>query len=225
METEPGKLYGVVSGDVVGSSKLNKQARESLYNSLQRASSRLSDWLGEAMPLPVDVFGGDSWQLLLTTPEKSLAAALFYRAALRSDTPGVDTRSAVAIGTVDFVPGDAVSAGDGPAFRLSGRLLSEGLGKRRLAFAAEDAQTSDRWDLVFERLDALVTSNWTAKRALAVAGALRGWTQQTIGQQWEPAIDQATVNRHLKGAGWSAIARALAEFEQFWAVRGKSAGG
>jgi hypothetical protein len=223
METEPSKLYGVVSGDIVGSSKLDRQAREELYESMQRASSLLSDWLGGAMPLPVDIFGGDSWQVLLTSPEQSLAAALFYRAALRCDSPGVDTRTAVAIGTVDFVPGQTVSAGDGAAFRLSGRLLHEGLGKRRLAFAAEDAPSAGQWDLVFELLDALITANWTEKRARSVAGALRGWTQQAIGQLWEPAIDQATVNRHLKGAGWPAISRAVREFTAFWSSRGPAA--
>lgn len=216
MDTEPGKLYGVVSGDIVGSSKLDRQAREALYDSMQRASSLLSEWLGSSMPLPVDIFGGDSWQVLLSAPEKSLAAALFFRAVLRSDAPNVDTRTAVAIGTIDFVPGNAVSAGDGPAFRLSGRLLQEGLGKRRLAFATEQEELKGQWDLVLELLDALIIANWTDKRARAVAGALRGWTQQTIGQRWDPPIEQATVNRHLKGAGWPAISRAVTEFAEFW---------
>jgi hypothetical protein len=216
MEIRSGKLYGVVSGDVVGSSKLHKGERAALFESMQRASSVLRGWLGDRMPLPVDVFGGDSWQLLVTAPEKTLAAALLYRATLRAGTPSADTRSAIAIGTVDFVPGEAVSAGDGAAFRLSGRLLSERLGKRRMGFATEQADRSGQWDLVLDLLDTLITSSWTDKRARAVSGALQGWTQQAIGQLWDPPIDQATVNRHLKTAGWTAIARAIEDFERYW---------
>jgi hypothetical protein len=218
MEIQQDKLYGVVSGDLIGSSKFDKAERSGLFESMQKASSELGQWLGDVMPLPVDVFGGDSWQLLVTAPEKALAAALLYRASLRAGTPSADTRSAVAIGTLDFVPGDSVAAGDGDAFRLSGRMLKEGLGKRRMGFATSDSERSGQWDLVFQLLDSLIIGGWTDKRARAVSGALRGWKQAAIGELWDPPIDQATVNRHLKEAGWAAVSRAVGDFEKFWSA-------
>ncbi len=135
MEVTKGKLYGVVTGDVVASSKLSPPDRERLFAVMKEASRELRQWLGEAMPLEVDIYGGDSWQILLATPGKALAAALFFRAYLRAHPPHCDSRFAVAIGPIDFVPGKNVSEGDGDAFRRSGQMLEGGLGKRRMGFA------------------------------------------------------------------------------------------
>jgi hypothetical protein len=219
MDVKLGELYGVITGDVVGSTKLDPIKREALFEIMKEAAATLREWLGrKVMPLDVDIYSGDSWQILLTNPGKTLAAGLFYRAQLRAATKNRDTRLAVAIAPVDFVPGKKVSEGDGEAFRLSGTLLRDGLGKRRMAFAAHDLTAGRSWDLVFELVDSLVTHHWSQKQALAMSGALRGWKQEDIGALWDPPVDQPTVNQRLKLAGWAAISRAVAEFEDFWAT-------
>lgn len=185
---------------------------------MKTGSSLLEEWLGrKVMPLDVDIFSGDSWQVLLTNPGKTLAAGLLYRAHLRSSGLKCDTRFVVGIGAIDFVPGKNVSEGDGEAFRLSGQLLREGLRKRRMAFAAHDLQATHQWDLAFDLIDSLASQHWSEKQALAMTGALRGWKQEDIGTLWSPRIEQPSVNRSLKSAGWSSISRAIAEFELFWA--------
>lgn len=212
MEVEQGRTYGVVSGDVVASSKLPAEERRALFDTMRAGSDELGRWLGEAMPLEVDIHGGDSWQMLLADPQKSLAAGLFYRAYLKAHPPHVDSRFAVAVGPIDFVPGEKVSEGDGLAFRQSGELLAEGLGKRRMGFASETNECQI-WDLVLELLDAIV-QRWTEKQALAITGALRGWTQEETARLWDPPVEQPTIHRQLQAARWPAVARAVEEFER-----------
>jgi hypothetical protein len=215
MRVDVGELYGVVTGDVVGSTKLKPLEREALFQVMREGSHELQAWLGKKkMPLEVDIYGGDTWQILLTDPGKTLAAGLFFRAFLRSRAPRRDTRFVAAVGPIDFVPRNKVSEGDGEAFRLSGQGLAE-LKKRRMGFAGLDLSATRQWDLVFELIDALAT-RWPEKRALAVTGAVRDWTQEQIGQLWDPAIEQSTVNVHLKGAGWASIKRVLDEFQAYW---------
>jgi hypothetical protein len=218
MDVKLGELYGVITGDVVGSTKLKPVPREALFQIMKEGAKTLQEWLGrKTMPLSVDIYGGDTWQILLKNPGKALAAGLFYRAHLRASSSKSDTRFVIAIGPIDFVPGKKVSEGDGEAFRLSGQFLADRLGKRRMGFAAHDHGAASRWDLAFELVDSLITNHWSEKQALAMTGALRGWKQEEIGQLWNPPVDQPTVNGRLKLAGWPAILRAIAEFEQFWA--------
>jgi hypothetical protein len=215
MKVELEKLYGVVTGDVVGSSKLKPLEREALFQVMREGAQELRSWLGKkVMPLDVDIYGGDTWQILLTDPGKVLPAGLFFRTFLRARSPLRDTRFVAAVGLIDFVPRNKVSEGDGEAFRLSGQTLAE-LKKRRMAFAAHDLSAASRWDVVFELVDA-VAMRWPEKRSIAVAGALRGWTQEVIGRTWEPPIEQSTVNRHLRAAGWPAVERAILEFQAYW---------
>lgn len=224
MHIDPDKLYAVVSGDIVGSSTLRSPDRKALLDQLLELSQTLRSWLNDAMPLEISVHSGDSWQFLLTQPGRALSAALFCRAFLRSiDAPDekspklkIDARIAIGIGTVDFVPGKNVTEGDGEAFRLSGRLLAEKIPKRRLRFAAANEEATSRWDVVFELIDAIIINEWSAKRALAISGALREEKQEEIGELWQPAISQPTVNRHLEASCWPATERAILEFQKYW---------
>jgi hypothetical protein len=219
MKVELDRLYGVISGDIVASTKIGPIERERLFALMKQGSAALQEWLGKrAMPLEIDVYSGDSWQILLTAPGKSLAAGLFFRAHLLASTPRRDTRLAVAVGPIDFVPGRKASEGDGAAFRLSGQLLVSDLGKRRMGFAAHDLDAARRWDVVFDLIDAIASIQWRQKQARAVLGALRGWTQEEIGARWEPPIEQSSVFGHLQRAGWAAISRSIARFEEYWAA-------
>jgi hypothetical protein len=219
MEVQLDQLYGVVTGDIVQSTKIGPVEREKLFFVMKEGSDALQKWLGKrVMPLEVDVYSGDSWQILLTNPGKALAAGLFYRAFLRAADPQRDTRFAVGIGPIDFVPGKRVSEGDGQAFRLSGELLASGLGKRRMGFAAASREATSRWDTTLDLIDAIVTRHWREKQSRAVREAIRGQTQGEIGAQWEPPIEQSSVNEHLRRACWPAISRAISQFEEYWAA-------
>ncbi len=136
------------------------------------------------------------------------------RATLLASPLNIDTRFAIAIAGVDFVPTAGIEEADGEAFRLSGRKLSEGLRRRQaIGFTCADPDESAQWDIVCHLIDALVRTNWTDNRARAVSGALRGWTGSRTGELWPEPISQQVISRHLVDAGWEAIEPALESFE------------
>lgn len=214
----PGARICVVTGDVVASSALTPAQREDLLRELKAASAAVAELLGpEALPLPVDVYGGDSWQMAVTEPARGLRAALLLRAHLLAHvTPDartpVDTRLALAIGTVERVPGARVSEGEGTAFRRSGRAVTE-LGDRRMAFVTDPDDALADWDITFRLLDEIVRA-WTARQARAMTGALRGWSQEQIADLWQPKITQPTVANHLRAARADAVLFAVEGFER-----------
>ena len=217
---EPGKDYAVITGDVIASSDLEATQRKELPATIESIAATLTDWLGADEVAPVAIFGGDSWQLLLATPANALRAALFMRASLLASPLGIDTRLAIAVGGVDFVPEAGVERADGEALRMSGRLLSELPGRSvSMGFECPDKTLSRHWDLVACLIDALIRTNWTANRARAVSGALRGFTGVQIGELWPAPIAKQTAGRHLTEVAWETLERVLGEYEAAFGLR------
>lgn len=218
MEIQPGKLYAVLTGDVVGSSRLDVSGRRKMNYAIHRAAEGVREVFGEAVPLEVDIYRGDGWQLMLSTPSGSLRAGLLYRTTFRvfMEMDGIDTRVAIGLGSVDLLPDLNVSSGDGPAFRASGASLEDMPRGRRMRFAWPDIDKrglAEALDVIVQLVDELAI-HWTGKQAKAVAGALKGWTQNRVARQWgERQITQQAVAQHLDRASWSAVERALEFFE------------
>lgn len=207
---EPGKDYAVITGDVIDSSSLEAGQRKQLPELIHRVSDDLRAWRGEETLTPLSIFGGDSWRVLLADPRDALRVGLYIRASLLASKLDIDTRLVIGVAGVDFMTEGGLEEADGEAFRISGRRLAEGMGRRSIVFAHHDLQTADRWDLVCYLIETLIRVNWTANRAQAVCGALRGLTSEAIGQQlWNPPITQQSVHKHLSEAGWDAIEAAL----------------
>lgn len=214
MKVKTGKLYGVITGDIIGSSRLSLKERHHLHDVMKRGATELKKQFGTVMPLGVDFYSGDAWQMVLAEPKSTLRAGLLYRAHLRASMDNADTRLVIGVGTIDFVPRGRVSEGEGEAFRASGRLLSEGTSSSRMRFSAPSHPEWDFLDLAVCLLDALIVRHWTSKRALAITGALRGWTQGKIAGLWTPPIRQQSVVDHLRGAAWEATEQTLEAFER-----------
>lgn len=205
--------YAVLTGDVVDSSRLGPDQRRSLPGLLKRAAKELQRSFPKAVPHDLEVFRGDSWQLLVADPALCLRAALFFRAGVMAGSPDgtrVDTRIAIAVDRIDFVPARNVSAGDGPAYRASGEALDRLDAGVRLALVGG---AEAPWRDVAVRLVDAIVQEWTARQARAVAGRLRGWTQGQIAEHWPEGITQQTVARHLARSHWAAIEPALAAVE------------
>jgi len=68
------------------------------------------------------IFRGDSFQGVLSRPDEALNAALIIRASLLSKFKGkrtrLDSRIAIGIGKIDYLPLDQAGEGDGEAFRI-----------------------------------------------------------------------------------------------------------
>jgi hypothetical protein len=215
MKIESGKLYAVLTGDIVSFSKLPKGDRASIHRILQEGTETFQKAFKGSIPLKVDVFRGDSWQLLVADTSLALRAALFLRAYLCAsiETAKVDTRIALGIGTIDFVPDGRVSRGDGAAYRISGSGLERMNKASRMSFGFLDNSAEGALDIIVRLVDAIVIK-LSARQARALTGALQGLTQERIGSLWKPPITQQTVNRHLQRAGWFAVEGAIRFFEE-----------
>ena len=200
-----------MTGDVVESSGLARVDRQALPTLLKRIGRDLRKAFPKAVPMELDVFRGDSWQLIVSDPAMSIRAGLFFRAGVIASNPAgqrIDTRMAIATGTVDFVS-KRVSEGDGSAYRASGKGLDALPDQVRMSFTGAGGAGEG---VAMTLLDAIV-QDWTGLQARAVMGRLRGWTQAEISTLWPKSISQQSVARHLERAHWPAVESALRYLE------------
>lgn len=216
MDIDPTKQYAVISGDFIGFSNLPLKNRQAMYFILKSGSKELAEAFPGIMPWDVDMFRGDGWQMVLTDPVCSLLAALYFKAYIRSTTAQkkIDTRMAIAVGNIDYIPENRVSAGDGAAFRMSGRLLDR-ISRNKSAttrFIMEDQRASTFLDRTVHHAGNL-SSSWTAKQAMVIMSALRGWAHDQICSNLDEEISEKKLGRLLNLSGWPEIKHALSIFE------------
>ncbi len=207
----------VLTGDIVRSSSLPTDRRLALFQSLQDLSALLKHQYPDAVRCDLAKFRGDGWQLVIDRPQKFFEISLYIRTYIRMrfSEEELDTRIAAAVGSVEFVPEDNVSAGFGQAFTESGKKLDE-LKQYRMgiSLALENAARYARlFDALLKSYDTIITA-WTALQSQAVHLALQGLTQAEVGRRWQPQpIEQVTVNRHLSAAKWGLIKEGIEIFE------------
>jgi len=212
------KLYAVLTGDVVGSSKLNASQRRVLQEVMSSASEQVQATFTDDIPFPPVRFRGDGWQFAVAVPHLSLRIGLFFRGLILAGMQAgrVDTRVAIGLGEVDFLPSATISSGDGEAFRLSGEALETLRRPTRMALLVSESCSSpltDALDVIVKLVD-LQASGWTGQQARAVVGALLDLTQESISQRWfKKRISQQAVAQHLDRAGWGTIEPAIRFYE------------
>lgn len=120
-------------------------------------------------PVKLEMYRGDSFQVVVDKPEYALAIAIALRAKLKAETPDGqklwDARLAVGVGDISF-ESDNIVTSDGEAFRLSGHSFDH-IGKKRLSISTPWADFNTNIELVTRFADDLITS-WTAKQARVV---------------------------------------------------------
>ena len=214
---EPVNL-AVLTGDIVGSSNLSAERRMALYETFPVLSKMLMEQFPADVSYMMSNFRGDGWQVIVNNPGKALEISLFIRTFIRFtyQKEKLDSRIAIGIGPVQFIPKDNVSAGDGPAYLLSGRLL-ESLKTRRMGVdlvQSNNLMLTKSLQSMISLLDQIVIS-WGAGQCTAVFYALQHFTQVEIAEKWKPKpIKQASVSKSLKTAGWEQVSQALISFEE-----------
>jgi hypothetical protein len=216
MDIDPKKTYAVISGDFIGFSHLPLKNRQSMYFILKNGGIELSKAFPGIMPYEVDMFRGDGWQMLLTDPVLSLRATLYFRAYIRSKTARqkIDTRMAIAVGAIDYIPENRVSAGDGAAFRMSGKLLDK-INRSKSAtmrLMMEDKKTAMSLNRTVLKTG-LLAAQWTALQAKAMMGKLKGWSHDQISADGHPGISSQAIRRRIIQDGWPQIHHALSVYE------------
>jgi hypothetical protein len=210
-------IFAVITGDVIGSSAY-ATGQTPTAKIIREIEHQLLPYFRREIFAGVDVFRGDSWQMVVQDPIRSLRIALFFRALMISGRGLIvaDSRLSIGFGQITYLPESNISSGDGQAFRLSGA----GLDKCKkdqlmcLNFPQEDLSSLPGSLNMIVRLVDLQVQRWTSRQADAVAGALVGLNQKKIATDWFPnPVSQQAISQHLESAGWDPIEEAVEYFE------------
>lgn len=211
METK--KIYAVLTGDLIGSSRFRVEEREKVISNLKDSFKMISPDIITSMFV---IFRGDSFQGVLSRPEEALIAALIIRSSLLSRFKGkrarLDARIAIGIGTIDYLPGNQVGEGDGEAYRNSGLELDK-MKKREQNIIIKTPWAGINEELRIEcsLLDALI-QRWTKEQAEVILYHItKGVTQEEIARILN--ISQPAVFQRLKIGGYWAVQAFLEHFE------------
>ncbi|GAD04449.1 hypothetical protein HQ45_07085 [Porphyromonas crevioricanis] len=205
------KIKGVITGDIVSSSSIQLEWREKLLLTMQE----IAEDLKEVSDLQIEFFRGDSFQLLVEQPEKTLLVAILFRAGLVSRTPQEskrrwDARVSIGIGEVSFLS-DNILVSDGEAFHFSGREMDD-IKKKRLTLRT-------RWEHINEELSVStafaddIISGWTQAQAEVIyLVLLHDITQKEIASR----IDKSpqTISKLLGTAKENLIKKYLERYQK-----------
>jgi hypothetical protein len=215
-------LYAVVTGDIISSSKFKAKQHEHLLSALKSSFRTIEEIWPNIICAPFEIYRGDSFQGVLSKPEKALHAAIVIRASLRRHfqikrrRDIVDARIVVGIGSIASLPHDRVAEGDGEAFRRSGPVLDEiekgWLRKQvRLLILTPWQEIDAELDVECTLLDALI-NRWSAEQAESILGQIKGLTQTAAAKKF--GISQSANSQRLIDAGGRAVRKLCRRYEK-----------
>lgn len=202
----------VITGDIVRSREMGDL--QALLQVLKEAVVEIEKELDTLIKL--ELYRGDSFQILIDRPEQAIKIAVLLRSKLRSATKSLegyitdtsleklwDARVAVGIGKVNK-PAPKVVESTGEAFELSGRQLDKLKGSQdRISFKSSWEDLNHQLEVLAKLTDAII-SRWTLNSSEAVYSYLLfGETQQQIAMKLK--ISQPAVHKRLTIANIDAI--------------------
>lgn len=205
-------LYGVLTGDLVGSSNLSPTALDEVRNFLQAVPGQFNAVFPKSIRKGVDIVRGDGWQMLMLETRLAVRAALYVRFSLKARFE-MDSRVAIGIGRVASLHRSSLAKSSGTAFQISGSSLDGMSADRRMAYVEEDADTrlAEAESLLLLWLDRLATEA-TKAQCSSLSGALLNMTQPELARLEKVA--QPTVNKKLRAAGWQDMEVILDHWER-----------
>jgi hypothetical protein len=204
------KIYAVLTGDLVKSSRLTSAKSKGAMERLKKITVEFAEQHPNSVVGRIDTFRHDSWQLLLEQPALALRIAVFLRTALKLQSDAstkYDTRISIGIGKVELISKRRISDSRGPAFTFSGKGL-DAIDGRCLALVTGDDTPALWYGLergVVPLLDCIV-GDWTPTESRAVYGALKDWTQEETARNWPP--QEKTAKRPTRQAVGDSLVRA-----------------
>lgn len=208
------KRYAVITGDIVNSTSLSQEQRMILLKTLKEIFKKIEEVYPHTIESQFEIYRGDSFQGVLSDPEKALITCILIKAYLRKSFPTTlkkawDARLALGIGEIDFLSHTG-SEGDGPAFRRSGPVLDEMKGENRTMITTPWENINLEFEVSCTFLD-IIISRWSSSQAEVVLELLDGFTQQQIADKLK--ISQVAVHHRIKNAGWNAVQKFLNRYE------------
>lgn len=214
------RLYAVITGDLIDSSKFMDKERQKvtslLYESFRIVENEIVP--NEAFQYKFEIYRGDSFQGVLKNPEFALNTAIAILTFLQSNPVNnklVLPRLSIGIGSIDyFSSSDKISESDGEAFQNSGRMLDEMKKKYEiLRITTPDSRLNDIFDVQCTFFD-VICDKWKIEDSEAVFGKTKKLTQEQIASEY--GISQSAVSYRLKSAGYKAIKKFIRYYENLF---------
>ncbi|MDK2974060.1 MAG: hypothetical protein PWP08_431 [Methanofollis sp.] len=211
-----GRIYGVLTGDVIRSTRLKKEYGDALITFIRNTL----DDAGKNNIMPYSIFRGDSFQGITRNPENALEDAIFIRLSLiasrysgNTREDHLDARIAIGVGTIDYLPENmSVGEGDGEAFRNSGPELDEMKADNKKLIVKTPWDGVDReFEIHCASLDRSLDTI-TPKQAEAMYYYLKGLSQQEIAGKL--GVTQSAISNRIKHADYQIIEKIMAAYKQ-----------
>lgn len=191
-------IVGVITADVVDSSKIPAELRESFLEAVHQIQSQLQS----IAPFQMEIYRGDSFQIIMDDYSNAVLIAVLIRAGLKMSSPAGqlwDVRMSIGIGEVSYV-NSHITVSDGEAFRYSGRGL-ELIGKKRLSITTPSQEINEELAVSTAFADDIIT-HWTKLQSERVFYyLLSGLNQTELAQQ--KGIKLQVLNDTLRAAKYS----------------------
>lgn len=209
-----GKIFAVLTGDLVGSSRFEIETKRDEVLSILKDSFRKVESPG-IIASHFAIHRGDSFQGVLFSPEDALKAAIIIRTNLLSNpiekNIRMDARIAIGLGKIEYLPEDTVGEGDGEAFRNSGMELDRmKKGERNITIKTPWTETDAELKTECALFNAL-SHRWTREQAEAILYQVHGYTQDEIAKKLN--ISQSAVFQRLRTGGSWAVQAFLERFK------------
>lgn len=212
--TSKGKVYAVITGDIIGSTKLSPAEMKKVRAAVGE-TTRAFVLRNDPLTRGAEFFQGDSWQVLLGDPANALRMTLLIQATLRSKT-NAETRAAIGIGAVSSLERTAAIS-TGEAFTLSGRALENiPTGVRLTGALPERVRAPALWFPHLLHLCSGLLRGWT-RRQSEVMGlwlSLTDPTYESVASKLTPPIAKQSVSDILTSANLQALYEALSIFQE-----------
>jgi DNA-directed RNA polymerase specialized sigma subunit len=223
-------LKAVITGDIIQSTKLTPEQRQSLLENIERNLKILD----EVYKMKSEIYRGDSFQCLLNT-ENALIVALIIKTYIRGLNPSVlydlqsrkeplkknsifytnyifDARIAIGIGETEET-NKKLASSNGQAFLISGHLLDEIKNTKQTLIIGSSDEYNDELETESILLDAII-SKTSALQCHVINLKLRNLTEIQIAEKLN--IGQSAVNQRSTAGNWNAIESMRFRFEEIY---------
>lgn len=205
------RTIAIITGDVVDSTKLSLEERYIMINALQA----IPDIISQISQVSMEIFRGDSFQILIHDVATAAKVAIAIRAWLRCQTvvsgkSPLDARLAIGIGGA-YYQSDSLSTSDGEAYRLSGRLLDR-MQKSRLEIVTTWPKVNEELNLSTAFVDDIITA-WTQNQSKIMLLLLQT-AKNHLELAQELDISRQMVDKSLKSSKEDLIESYIDRFEK-----------
>lgn len=210
---------GVITGDIVGFTKLTVNDRDKLIKTLNGIIDTYNDGIAPVMKIKFEVYRGDSFQVVIPEAENSLKVALLIRLGLISARtanypsslkPNIwDARLSIGIGTVDSAR-ESISLSDGEAFHNSGRAFDLLKKSDRLIVRTPWEEINNELNVESFMADTIIRRLSEKQTEITYQYILGNSTQKSLAE--ELGITPQAVNKSLQQGG-NALLEFIRRFE------------